>query len=491
MNNLPIIIILLPLISALLSVPLSRIKDSLGRKVLTTATLIAFLCSIKMLIYIVSTGPISYVFGGYEVPSGIEFYVDTVSAFVVITVLLIGLSSIIFTISFKVKREPWVIGGAYSLVGLLIVGMCGMAMTGDVFNLYVFLEITSLSGYCLIALGGSRGVVAAFRYLLVGTIAATLYLLGVGILYATTGTLNMTDMRDILNNPSYEMEMTVSMCLFIAALGIKMPMFPFHGWQPSAYTHAEPSVRPLIAGVMGKIPALALFKLMYFIYGTDYKYFNKFLILLGIISCTSIIYGSIRAMAQEDIRKMLAYSSIAQIGYITLGFSIGSPYALAGAFLHLIGHAFMKSGLFFCSASMRFRFGIFKLSDYGRIYKKMPITSSLIVLASLSMIGIPPAVGFFSKWYIALGAAETKQYVYIAILVLSSLLNAIYFFKFIEKIFINQKSDLKDKYDNRKKELPVNMLIPVVVCFTVILLLGVFNNSVIQILLMTVKGVAL
>lgn len=491
MNDLPIIIILFPLISALLSLLLSRIHKHLGRNVVAISIFASLLCSVKLLINIINDGAVRYTFGGYKAPYGIEFYIDSIGAIIVVVILLLGFITTLYATNFEVTNERKIIGGAYALIGLLIVGMCGMTLTGDVFNLYVFLEITSLSGYCLIALGGSRGVVAAFRYLLVGTVAATMYLLGVGILYASTGTLNMTDMRSILDSQDYTVQMTVSMCLLIGAFGIKMPMFPFHGWQPSAYAHAEPSSRPLIAGVMGKIPALAMFRYLYFIYGTDYKHFTMFLTIIGVLSCIGIIYGSIRAMAQEDIRKILAYSSIAQIGYITLGLAIGNSYALVGAFLHLIGHVFMKSGLFFSAAAIRYRFGNFQLSGFGRIYKKMPVTSALIVLASLSMIGIPPAVGFFSKWYIALGAAQSHQYWYIAVLVLSSLLNAIYFFKLIEKIFINPPTELKDSREGEVRELPIAMLAAIVVCFVTILALGLFNASIIDVIMMTVKGVAI
>ena len=453
MNDLPIIIILFPLISALLSLPLSKINKHLGRNVVAISIFAAFVCSVKLLAKVIHNGAIRYTFGGYKAPYGIEFYIDSIGAIIVLIILLLGFITVLYTMNFEVTNERKIIGGAYALISLLIV--------------------------------------ASFRYLLVGTVAATMYLLGVGILYASTGTLNMTDMRSILDSQDYTVQMTVSMCLFIGAFGIKMPMFPFHGWQPSAYTHAEPGSRPLIVGIMGKIPALAMFRYLYIIYGTDFKYFNLFLTIIGVLSCIGIIYGSIRAMAQEDIRKIFAYSSIAQIGYITLGFSIGNSYALAGAFLHLIGHVFMKSGLFFSSAAIRYRFGNFELSSFGRIYKKMPITSALIVLASLSMIGIPPTVGFFSKWYIALGAVQNHQFVYLAVLVLSSLLNAIYFFKLIEKIFINKPTELNDRREGEVRELPISMLIAIVTCFVAIIAIGVLNVSVVDVIMMTVKGVGI
>ena len=220
MNDLPIIIILFPLISALLSLPLSKINKHLGRNVVAISIFAAFVCSVKLLAEVIHDGAIRYTFGGYKAPYGIEFYIDSIGAIIVLIILLLGFITVLYSMNFEVTNERKVIGGAYALIGLLIVGMCGMTLTGDVFNLYVFLEITSLSGYCLIALGGSRGIVASFRYLLVGTVAATMYLLGVGKLYASTGTLDVTDMRSILDSQDYTVQMTVSMCLFIGAFGI-------------------------------------------------------------------------------------------------------------------------------------------------------------------------------------------------------------------------------------------------------------------------------
>lgn len=493
-RHLPVLIALLPLCSALLSLALSKIHYHLGRNVVFCSLTAAWVLSILQLKQVIANGPIFYGFGGYDMPLGIEFAIDTVSALVVIMVLTLSVLACMFSFNFEEGTNPINTGGYYTMIALLCLGMIGMTMTGDVFNLYVFLEITSLSGYCLISLGGSKGVVSAFRYLLTGTVAATFYLLGVGILYANTGTLNMADMRDILNTGGYDVAMMVAMCLLIAAFGIKMALFPFHGWQPSAYSHANVGARPLIAGAMGKIPALAMFRYFYCIYGTNFKYFKYGLLVIGIFSVCGMLYGSIRAMAQSDIRKLLAYSSVAQIGYISLGFAIGNPIALAGAFLHMLGHAFMKGGLFFASGAINWKYGTFDMNDFGRIYKKMPLTGALLVIGSLSMIGIPPTVGFFSKWYLANGAAANSQYIYIIVLVISSLFNAVYFFKLIEKVFIQKDEgllELHDLHDESRSEMPVTIIIPVVVCFLAILLLGIFNVQIIDILLMTVKGVAL
>lgn len=492
MRHLPVLIVLLPLVAAQLCLLISKIHYKAGRYTVLAAVTGSLVMSVMLLRQVIAEGPVHYYFGNYKVPIGIEFYVDTVNALILVLICLIGALTFMYTTPFARTTDKTLVGAANTMISLLITGMLGMTATGDVFNLYVFLEITSLSAYCLISLGGSRGIVASFRYLLVGTVAATLYLVGVGILYGITGTLNMSDMAAILSKGGNEGSMLIAMCFLIAAFGTKMALFPFHGWQPSAYTHAEAGSRPLISGVMGKIPAYGLFRYMYCIYGTDYKYFRVFLIVLCILSVCSMLYGSIRAMAQTDLRKMLAYSSVAQMGYIILGFAIGTPLALCGAFLHMFGHAFMKGGLFFATGAIRHKFGTTKLEDFGRIYKAMPFTCGLLVVASLSMIGIPPTVGFFSKWYLAVGAAGTGEFIYIAVLVLSSLLNAIYFFKLIEKVFIQQKSAKTEALPAAEgPEVPLDMMIPIVVCFLAILLLGIFNAKIVDILMLAIKGVAL
>lgn len=489
MTNIPVLIIIIPLCAALLCPLVTKFNRNLGHWLVSGALIVAFVMTVIQLFNVINGGTIHYHMGGYDMPLGIEFVIDTVNAVILVMASLIGVLTMLFSDHFSFKKEMTK-GIADAVLTLLVVGLLGMTSTGDVFNLYVFLEITSLSAYCLIALGGNRGVISAYRYMLVGTIAATFYLVGVGILYANTGTLNMADMTELLNGGQFDGAMLLAMCFLIAAFGIKMALFPFHGWQPSAYTYAQAGARPLITGVMGKIPAYAMFRYLYCVYGTDFRYLKPILLMVGIMSVFSMLYGSIRAIAQTDIRKILAYSSVAQIGYISLGFAIGTPIALAGAFLHMLGHAFMKGGLFFCTGAIRYKYGTVDINDFGRIYKKMPLTCGLLVVAALSMVGIPPTAGFFSKWYLAVGAAGEHQWIYLAVLVISSLLNAIYFFRLIEKVFLDSKKEGLEP-PAAVRELPIRMIIPIVVCFVAILAIGLFNAKIVDVLMMTLKGVGL
>ncbi|HHW94420.1 MAG TPA: monovalent cation/H+ antiporter subunit D family protein [Mogibacterium sp.] len=487
----PALVVILPLCGAALSLALTKIHLHLGRNVIFLSMALSFYMSIMQLRNVVINGPMEYRFGGYAIPYSIEFRIDTVNGLVVAMVALMGLITAFYCISGEIRSEKLKVGGAYAVVALFVAGMLGNASSADAFNMYVFLEITALAAYCLIALGGNRGMVAAFRYMLVGTIAGTFYLLGVGILYSATGTLNMQDMSIIIQQGGKDEAVLVALCLMIAGLGIKSALFPFHGWQPSAHTHEERGSAALIAGVMVKIPVYMLFRFVYCVFGTNFKYMQQILIVLGIFVGIGMMYGSIRAIGQTNMKKLLAYSSITQTSYFMLGIVIGSPVALAGSLLHFIGDAFIKGGLFYCAGAIKYKFGTVNIDNFGRIYKKMPVTSALIVAGALSMIGIPPTVGFFSKWYIAMGAIQTGKYIFVILLIISSLLNAIYFFKIIEKIFMSKDKGLEDVRPVKKGELPWSMLVPMSVCIVVIFLLGFLNVKIINMVLPLLKGVGM
>ena len=382
------------------------------------------------------------------------------------------------------KENTWLhIGGYYALYGLLTSGLLGMAITGDLFNLYVFLEIASLAGYGLIALGGNKSTLASFRYLLVGTIAASLYLLSIAYLYGITGTLNMEDMGKLISQHLDSVNVLLAMAMLTVGFGIKMALFPLHGWQPDAYTYAHPAAAPLISGVMSKVPALALLRFAFYIFGAGSEYVAKGLFVIGVLGACGIILGSVMAIAQKDFRRMLAYSSVAQIGYIAAGLSIGNMYGVIAVVLHILNHAFMKSSLFMVAGGIKYRFGEVSIEKFGKLNKYMPFTVVTLVIAALSMVGIPPTGGFFSKWYLVLGALECGQYFFIAVIVISSLLNAIYFFKVLENVFISEDAKLAEVHPKKGKlELPWQMLIPIILFGLAILALGICNGYLVDVI---------
>ena len=482
-QHFPVLIVLLPLTAALLSPFFSYFHKQMGKWVAVASLFGAFLCSVGLLMQTVQDGgqAVHYWMGNWAPPLGIEFVIDPVNAIIVTMITFLAMMTAIFSTPF-LKKSNWLyMGGYYTLMALLCVGLSGMTLTGDVFNLYVYLEIASLSGYGLIALGGNKGTLAAFRYLLIGTIAASLYLLGIGFLYAMTGSLNMADLSGLLQGQMDSPLIAVAVALFIAAFGIKAALFPFHGWQPDAYTYSHPGAAPLISGAMSKVPAYAMLRFFFYLFGAQHLFVQHGLTVIGVLGAMGIILGSVMAIAQDDFRRMLAYSSVAQIGYIAVGLAIGSVYGLIGAILHIVNHAFMKGSLFMVIGGIQYRFGEFRISQLGQIHKKMPLTVVTLCIAALGMIGIPPTGGFFSKWYIMLGAMTTQQYIYVAVLVISSLLNAVYFFRVMENVFVNKDPQLKEiNPPAGKLELPLQMLIPIVVMGLGILVLGFCNASIVD-----------
>ena len=341
------------------------------------------------------------------------------------------------------------------------------------------MEITALAGYGLIAAGEGKGLDCSLSLSFDGD--------GRGIdvsfgrsdfLYAQTGTLNMADLTLRLNGNMDSPLVILAIGCMIVGFGIKMALFPFHGWQPAAHSYAHEGADPMIAGIMIKIPAYAMIRFFYGIFKGQGEALEYFLLILSVLAVCGVLYGSLKALRYDVYNKLLAYSSIGQVGYIAMGIALGNYYGLIGALLHIISHAFMKSGLFYTSGALKFKYGIHNTPAMGQVYREMPVTGATMTVCALSMIGLPPFAGFFSKWYLALGAIQKGQYLFVAALILSSLLSAIYFFRLMEHLFMDAKKELHDRYP--KAELPWQMLVPVLTAGIVIVGLGLFHTGIVS-----------
>lgn len=490
MEQLPALLVVIPLLTALATPLLAYFSARVARWVVIGAMLAAHLCSLGIIKRVLAEGNWHYHFGGWQPPWGIEYAVDPLGGGMAVLISFLSLLVLFYSGPY-LKEETWLRTGMfYSLYLLLSVGLMGMVVTGDAFNLYVFLEISSLSAYALIAAGGARATVAAFRYLLIGTVGASLYLLGVGYLYAVTGTLNMADLVVRLQ-PLFESQVVlVAVVMIFTGMGIKMALFPMHGWLPDAYTYAPPPATAFISGVMTKVSAYVLLRYFFFIVGAMNGPVPAVLEVMGWAAAAGIIIGSIMAIAQSDFRRMLAYSSVAQVGYIALGLAIGNFYGLVGSMLHILNHAIMKSCLFLVAGGVKWKTGEHHIAKYAELSKRMPLTMGALLIAALSMVGLPPTAGFFSKWYLVLGAMERSMWIFIGVIVVSSLLNAVYFFRVLEHVYMRKRSAqetfvLETKRDLEQQavprgELPANMLIPILVLGVGILVLGIFNEQVVS-----------
>ena len=436
---------------------------------------------------LIQTGEtIRYFFGGWAPPIGIEFVYDGLAAFIVLVInsiafLVLIHSKEISKVEFSGKKMAY-----YTVSMLLMVGFNGMVLTGDLFNLYVFLEISSLSSYALIAIGEKRAPYSAFRYLIIGTVGGSLYLLGVGFLYTVTGTLNIIDMHAMLPQVIEHSSVIAALVLMVVGVGVKAALFPLHGWLPDSYTFASSTSSALIAPIGTKVAAYIMLRVVLFLFGVELIDDQLPLTtIIGIFAGIGILYGSIMAIAQSELKKMLAYSSVSQIGYIIMGISLANPFGFIGAVLHILNHALMKALLFLVSGSMRLKEGHSLITKFDNSYrKKYPWTMAAFTTAAISMVGLPPLAGFFSKWYLALGTIENSNWMLLAVILISSLLNAVYFFRIIEKIYLNNP-DAEESTETetvQNDEVGFSMMFPMAVMAIGLLLVGIFNVYIVNVI---------
>src|SRR6056297_2906798 len=270
---------------------------------------IAAVFSLIGFINYLNDGSLRYFFGGWEPPIGIEFVYDGLSAFFVLVINTVAFLVLIHSrkiskMEFPGKEMPY-----YSLAMLMMLGFNGMVLTGDLFNLYVFLEISSLSSYALIAIGDKRAPLASFRYLIIGTVGGSLYLLGVGFLYTVTGTLNIIDMHAMLPQVIGHSSVIAALVLMVVGVGVKAALFPLHGWLPDSYTFASSSSSALIAPIGTKVAAYILFRIVFYLFGVELTdAVIPVTTIVGSLACVGILYGSIMAIGQTEMKRMLAYS---------------------------------------------------------------------------------------------------------------------------------------------------------------------------------------
>jgi multicomponent Na+:H+ antiporter subunit D len=444
-EHLPILGMLAFFVAALL-IPLLK---GLGRQApWMTAVIacgVALGLTLRSLQYVLSRGTVRYSMGGWEPPIGIELVLDPLSSFVSVVLAGVGLLVLIHSRDSVRQHLPGRSAYYYSAAMLLLGGLSGIVMTGDLFNLYVFLEISSLAGYALLGVGSPKAAVSTFRYLLLGTLGASFYLIGLGFLLVETGSLNMIDVASVLAITGLQHLSTIALGFMVVGLGIKMALVPLHQWLPDVYTTSPTPSAALIAPIGTKVAAYVLIRLLFDVFPAGEVVAHvRTLDIVAFFGALGIIWGSVMAIPQRNIKRMLAYSSVAQIGYIALGVGLGTAYGLIGAVLHILNHACMKSCLFLvtCNLERRWRGTQISSIDSG-MRRAMPLTAASFTLAALSMIGLPPTAGFFSKWYLLLGCWEEARWGLIAVILASSLLNAVYFFRIIEGMYLGEPSKTK------------------------------------------------
>lgn len=438
-----------------------------------------FIASIFILRYILIKGTIRYYIGGWAPPWGIEYVVDPLNAYILIILLFLSLLCVIYSKKNIEHEIPQKIVSFYTLYQLLITGLCGVVVTGDIFNMYVFIEIFSLSAYALIASRGKIALRASFTYLILGSIGACFFLIGIGFLYAITGSLNMYDLSIILPTFYSNRVIIASFVLILVGLSIKMALFPLHTWLPDAHAFAPSEISAMLSGIIIEVSTYAFIRIAFSVFTTKFLKLFPFLEILSWIASVAIIFGSILAITQRNFKRMLAYSSVANMGYIVLALGLSNssktPFwgGLNPTLMHILNHSLMKGCLFLVAGGFIYKGELWNINQFYHLGKKMPYTSAAFVIAALSMIGIPPFAGFVSKLYIIMASIETRQFIFVGILLFSSLLNLIYFWRVIEIIYMKTEGNLTHSHLS-KDEIPISMLIPIWVLAFLCVLMGIF-----------------
>ncbi len=503
-EQLPAILVLAPLFGALL-VSLVGWKDHrVCFPIVLTSLFVTLLAAIASAHRVFTKGTIDYFVGGWEEPIGIGIHlrIDALNA-----LLLVAIATVAFLVTFfsirrigerNAEKTPYF----YILYLLLCLGLFGITIAGDAFNLFVLVEVSSLTSYGLIAMGSSRrGTLAAFNYVLMGTVGASFYLLGVGYLYLKTGTLNMQEIHTILgSNPviADSKAVTIAFLFILIGIWIKMALFPLHGWLPNAYSYCPSSSACILAPLMTKISVYVMIRVMVSVFGLEWVFidlgWSDLVVWLAVIA---ILSGSVLALAQRELKKMLCYLIVAEVGYMVGGAWLADEnlWGLTGALYHVLADAMMTLCLFLAAGIFVKQFKAKKISDLEGMFKKSPLVSIGFIVGALAMIGVPPTAGFFSKFYLIRGGMDAGHWEFVIALLISSLVNAVLFFRIFEIAFFgnnpaeghgpeNEESPVSPETGDAGSAAPPAWagIFPLLTSAVLILLLGIFNGKVVSLI---------
>ncbi len=464
-GNLPVLVVTIPLIGGILTSFMGRggVLPWLWASLVTGAT---FTIALKLMAAVLDSGApyISYEVGNWPHWWGIEYRVDLLNAFILLVVSGVGFVTTLYakeSVAAEIPDDRH--NFFYAVWVLAICGLLGITVTGDAFNVYVLLEISSLTVYALIAMGKERSrkaLTASLRYLILGSVGASFILLGIGYLMMVTGTLNMEDMHNqLMRMPNLATHRTilVAYAFLLVGLSLKMALYPLHMWLPKAYTYAPSAVSALLAATATKVGVYMSFRFLFTIFGVGFSFFTMptGLILLG-ASSLGIFFSSLSAIRQENAKRLLAYSSVGQIAYIVAGFSLCNENGVAASVIHIFNHAVTKGGMFMALGAVALRVGGTDLKHLRGLGRKMPLTMAALTTGGLGLIGFPLTAGFVSKWYLVKGALDAGMWGLAAIVLFGSILALVYVWKLVETIYFKEPEGRALE----AREAPLSMLLP-------------------------------
>ncbi len=486
----PALLVVVPLISALLVAACGWFAKRACFPIAVAGLGTSAYCCARIFTKVILTGPLSYHLGGWPPPWGIAYQIDGLNGIVLVAVSAIAFLNLVATGKEVGEAFPDRSFAFYSLYLLFVTGLLGIVVTGDLFNLYVLIEITAITGYALIAMGDKRRApIASLHYLFMGTVGASFYLLGVGFIYTKTGSLNMADVSSLLPPLYNSKAILIAFLLCMVGAMIKMGLFPVHVWLPNAYTYAPGPVGSLMAPLATKVMVYVMVRLVITVFTTKYAFgvlqLSQFLVWLGSLA---IFAGAFFALSQRNLRRMLTYIIVSEIGYMIGGVWLGNKTAMAGAILHLVNDTLMTFCVFLAAVAIGNRLGSLEISNLKELFSKMPFTMAGLVAGALSIIGVPPTCGFFSKWYLISGALEAGNYVFVVALLFSSLVSVILFFRVFEVSLFGEGSHGEHGSHGTVEieEASISIVIPLLIVAVSLVILGVSSGYIVSRVIMPV-----
>ncbi len=479
----PALVVVAPLMAAFVVALAGWSNQRLCFPIAVIGLAVSVISAVGMLVEVLTTGPITYHLAGWAPPVGIAYNVDYLNSFVLVAMAAVALFNLVGTRQAVKDEFGDRIGPFYTLYVLFVTGVCGIVVTGDAFNLFVLLEITSLTGYALIGLGRDHSPLASLNYIFMGTIGASFYLLGVGYLYLVTGSLNMADIASILPQLYGSRVVIAAFLICMTGLFMKMALFPLHAWLPNAYTLAPSAASGLIAPLTTKVMIYVMVRVVLYVFTPAFAFHTMGLADAAVwLAVIAIVMGSLMALSQKNLKRMLTYIVVAEVGYMVGGFWLGNRTAMTGAILHIVNDAAMTLCVFMAAGSIYYRNMADDLDSLKGLFKKMPLTMAVLVVGGLSIIGVPPTCGFFSKWYLISGGIEAGHYPFVVALLFSSLTNAVLFFRVFEIAYFEPFTDHHHGHGAHRVRIhdaPADMIAVMILVAVGLVVLGLYSGDIV------------
>ncbi|MBK5251417.1 MAG: monovalent cation/H+ antiporter subunit D family protein [Peptostreptococcaceae bacterium] len=481
-NSYPLIIILILFISAF-AIPLFK-SIRMARIIGLSAAGVSLVLSVLTLSGVRADGPYYFRVGHFAAPWGIEFHIGIIEGLMAVLFMTVSMAVLWFSIysidhDLTKKKIPLF----YTLVNLLVGSLLGIVFSDDLFNCFVFIEISSIASCGIVVIKDKKeNIKAALKYLILSSLGSGLVLMGIALIYSLTGHLNMASSHEVLVAiyPEHSRNMLIAIGLFTVGLGVKSAMFPLHTWLPDAHTYAPAVSSALLSALVLKAYVILYIKIIYRVFGMGIVSELPVLNIVLLLGAVGMIAGSVLAIMQKNLKRMVAYSSVAQIGYVFFGIGLGTTMGLAAAIFQIFNHAFTKAALFLSAGSIIEKTGKKNIADLKGIGKEMPFTLAIFAIGGMSLVGIPLLSGFNSKWNFAVAAIEAQRVELLAVVLVSSLLNALYYFPVIINGYFGEESLEGKVYKN--KERPVKELLPILVLVLGIIYLGVSGGGLLSLI---------